>query len=178
MLVYFVLFFKGGSTERIKGEEQTWVDLLDCRACLERAFLWDSDSSSRTGVRYDLQKRRKHKRGGYYFGHQTSISWIFFKKFKLKCRVMIFNKWESMEDFCSFTCFTFQILLILHTSTHRLYSCFKMLKDLFTIWDVFSFLPSSTVFEKSLFKQHKVFSQSEAAAADKKEIWPDLQIKI
>lgn len=32
-----------------------WVDLLDCRACLERAFLWDSDSSSRTGVRYDLR---------------------------------------------------------------------------------------------------------------------------
>lgn len=31
------------------------MDLLDCRACLERAFLWDSDSSSRTGVRYDLR---------------------------------------------------------------------------------------------------------------------------
>ena len=34
---------------------RTWVDLLDCRACLERAFLWDSDSSSLTGVRYDLK---------------------------------------------------------------------------------------------------------------------------
>lgn len=38
----------------ISKDELTWVDLLDCRACLERAFLWDSDSSSRTGVRYDL----------------------------------------------------------------------------------------------------------------------------
>ena len=37
----------------------TWVDRLDCLACLERAFLWDSDSSSLTGVRYDLQ----HKQG-------------------------------------------------------------------------------------------------------------------
>lgn len=38
----------------MRQELLTWVDLLDCRACLERAFLWDSDSSSRTGVRYDL----------------------------------------------------------------------------------------------------------------------------
>ena len=33
----------------------TCVDLLDCLACLDLAFLCDSDSSSLTGVRYDLQ---------------------------------------------------------------------------------------------------------------------------
>lgn len=35
--------------------KHTCVDLLDCLACLDLAFLWDSDSSSLTGVRYDLQ---------------------------------------------------------------------------------------------------------------------------
>lgn len=34
----------------------TCVDLRVCRACLERAFRRDSASSSRTGVRYDLQR--------------------------------------------------------------------------------------------------------------------------
>lgn len=39
----------------------TWVDLRVCRACLDRAFLSDSASSSRTGVRYDLQGKQRQK---------------------------------------------------------------------------------------------------------------------
>lgn len=42
--------------ERTQKVTRTCVDLRVCRACRERAFRKDSASSSRTGVRYDLQR--------------------------------------------------------------------------------------------------------------------------
>lgn len=62
-------FLMGRRSESVTMNKLTWVDLLDCRACLERAFLWDSDSSSRTGVRYDLIDTHDTDR------HAIFISW-------------------------------------------------------------------------------------------------------
>lgn len=43
---------------QIPTQPSTCVERLDCLMSLERAFLWDSDSSSRTGVWYDLAEKR------------------------------------------------------------------------------------------------------------------------